>query len=144
MNKEDAIYDKTGEFCEYMAKVRLSRKNFLKSLIIMGSSSIILGQPINAYAHPPSDITITYDYVTKILHAVIAHQVSNPKSHFINKVDVGINGQEIIEHKISRQDNNTDQTVSYFIPDAQIGDVIAVEAYCSISGKLQKEIKVKE
>jgi len=95
------------------------------------------------YAHPPSDIIITYDAATKTLKAVIMHNVSNPAGHFIKKVDIALNGQEIIEHKISRQDNNTTQTVTYLIPDTKAGDTLSVEAYCSISGKLEKEIKVK-
>ena len=97
-----------------------------------------------AYAHPPSDIIITYEPATKILHAVIMHNTSNPESHYIKKVDIGLNNKEIIEHKISREDNNTSQTVSYLIPDAKIGDKISVEAHCSISGKLKKEIEVKK
>lgn len=96
-----------------------------------------------AYAHPPSDITITYDTATKILYAVIVHPVNNPEKHFIKKVDIWLNGQEIIEHKISKQDGNTTQIISYLIPDAKAGDSISVEAYCSISGRLKKEIAVE-
>ncbi|MDP3731486.1 MAG: hypothetical protein Q8R31_00430 [Candidatus Omnitrophota bacterium] len=140
-NAEDT-YDKIEKFSEFMANKRLSRKDLLKSLAVLGGSLILLGQTENAYAHPPSDILITYDTATKTLKAVITHQVSNPQNHFINKVDVSLNGQEIIEHKLSRQDNNTDQTVSYLIPDAKGGDTLAVEAYCNISGELRKEIKV--
>ncbi len=95
-----------------------------------------------AYAHPPSDIKITFDTTTKILQAVIYHQVSNPATHYIYKVDVGLNDKEIITQQISRQDNNSTQTVSYFIPDAKSGDTLSVEGYCSISGSLEKEIKV--
>ena len=97
-----------------------------------------------AYAHPPSDVIITYDPGTKMLKAVIMHNVSNPQNHYIKKVDVAINGQEIIEHQISRQDNNISQTVTYLIPDGKVGDRISVEAYCSISGKLEKEIDIKD
>ena len=96
-----------------------------------------------AYAHPPYDIKITFDPKTKILNAVIIHNVSNPFNHYIKKVDIGLNGKEIIEHIISKQDNNESQTVSYFIPDVKDGDVLSVEGYCSISGKLEKEITVK-
>lgn len=142
MNQEDR-YNKIEEFCGYITKTRLSRKDFLKSLAILGGSLILLGQVESAYAHPPSDIIINYDTATKTLKAVIMHNVSNPASHFIKKVDVALNEQEIIEHKISRQDNNTTQTVTYLIPDAKTGDTLSVEAYCSISGKLKKEIKVK-
>ena len=95
------------------------------------------------YAHPPSDIKITFDLNTKMLQAVIIHNTSNPLNHYIKKVDVGLNGNEIIEHTISREDNNESQTVKYLIPDAKDGDIISVEGYCSISGKLKKEIKVK-
>ncbi len=95
-----------------------------------------------AYAHPPSDIKITYDSKTKILTALITHNVSDIKKHYINKVDVGLNGKEIISHAISQQDNNISQTVSYLIPDAKVGDNLSVEAYCSISGKLEKEMKL--
>ncbi len=96
-----------------------------------------------AYAHPPSDIKITFDAKTKILQAVIMHNTSNPLNHYIKKVDVGLNGKEIIEHTVSKQDNNESQTVIYLIPDVKDGDVISVEAYCSMSGKLQREILVK-
>jgi len=96
-----------------------------------------------AYAHPPSDIKIAFDAKTKMLHAVIVHNVSNPLSHYIKKVDVALNGKEIIEHSISRQDNNDSQAVSYLIPDAKDGDLLSIEAHCSISGKLTKKITVK-
>lgn len=95
-----------------------------------------------AYAHPPSDIKISFDPATKMLHAVIIHNTSNPESHYIKKVDVSLNGKEIIGQEISKQDNNESQTVHYLIPDARQGDVISVEGYCSISGKLDKEVKV--
>ena len=141
MNTE-ARYNKIEKFCEYIAKTRLTRKDLFKGLAIFGGSLILLSKTENAYAHPPSDIIITFGPETKILNAVIMHSVSNPHNHYINKVDIALNGQEIIEHKISRQDNNVSQTVSYLIPDAQAGDTLSVEAYCSISGKLKKEIKV--
>lgn len=95
-----------------------------------------------AYAHPPSDIKITFDPKTKILQAVIIHNTNNPISHYIKKVDVGLNGKRIIEHNISREDNNETQTVSYLIPDVKDNDILSVEACCSISGKLKKVIKV--
>ncbi|MCX5668543.1 MAG: hypothetical protein NTX89_00250 [Candidatus Omnitrophica bacterium] len=94
-----------------------------------------------AYAHPPSDIKITFDPKTKILNAVIIHDVSNPRAHYIKKVDVALNGKKIIEQSISVQDNFDSQTVSYLIPDAKVGDVFSVEGYCSISGKLEKQLK---
>jgi len=114
-----------------------------RSFIILLALCFVVSFSGLAFAHPPSDIQITYDLSTKILKAVIRHNVSNPANHYIAKVDVGLNGKEIISQHISRQDNNTDQAVSYLIPDALPGDKISVEGYCSISGKLEKSIEVK-
>ncbi|HNW38951.1 MAG TPA: hypothetical protein PL125_05210 [Candidatus Omnitrophota bacterium] len=110
------------------------KKILLGSVIYFALSAV-------AYAHPPSDIKITFDRQTKILQAVIMHDVSNPSNHFIKKVDVSLNGKEIIGQSISRQDNFNTQTVSYLIPDAKEADVFSVEGYCSISGKLEKQLK---
>ena len=114
----------------------------MKRIVLLLTISIFFFALSSAYAHPPSDIKITFDLKTKMLKAVIMHNTSNPATHYIKKVDVGLNGEEVIEHTISREDNNEAQTVSYLIPDAMAGDSISLEGYCSISGKLMKEIKV--
>jgi len=97
-----------------------------------------------AYAHPPSDIKITYNLKTKIMTAIIMHNVSDVKKHFIYKIITGLNGKEIINQARSQQDNNISQTVSYLIPDVNAGDSLSVEGYCNLSGSLKKEIKILE
>lgn len=113
-----------------------------RTLAVIVFMSVLIVASV-AYAHPPSNIEITFDQKTKVLTAVIVHNTSNPNKHYISKVDVGINGKEIIEQIISKEDNNQEQTVSYLISDVKDGDVLSVEGYCSISGKLKKEIKIK-
>ncbi|MFH1288173.1 MAG: hypothetical protein ABII25_05700 [bacterium] len=103
----------------------------------------VLSISLMVYANSPSDIKITFDQKTKMLEAVIAHNTSDPINHYVKKVAVGLNGENIIEHIISKEDNNQNQTVSYLIPDVKDGDVISVEGYCSINGQLKKEITVK-
>jgi len=115
----------------------------MKRIILFLAIFVFLAVVPKVYAHPPSDIKITFDPNSKILSAVIVHNTSNPFNHYINKVDVGLNGKEIIAHVISREDNNETQTVSYLIPDVKNGDLLSVEGYCSISGKLKKEITAK-
>ncbi len=115
----------------------------MKKRILFLPLFICLVLPGIACAHPPKDIGISYEPETKILTALIIHDTSNPQGHYIKEVDIGLNDQEIIQQMISRQDNNNSQRVSYFIPDAKPGDRLSVEGYCSISGKLEKEITVK-
>ena len=96
-----------------------------------------------AYGHPPQDIIITFDPMTKMLTAVIVHKVSNPLNHYIKKVDIELNGKEILSESFTHQENNLSQIVRYPVPDAKEGDTLSVEAYCSISGKLEKEIRAR-
>lgn len=99
---------------------------------------------IEAYAHPPADIKLEYNSQSRILSVVITHPVNNTESHFIKKIDVSVNGKEVITHILKRQDTNATQLAVYMIPDADAGDAISIEAYCSISGKLKKEVKVEK
>ena len=115
----------------------------MKSKVIILAFCLSIIVPSISYAHPPSEIKITYDSATKMLTAVIYHNVSNSASHDIKRVDVGLNGKEIVSHLISRQDNNLTQSVTYLIPDAKSGDTLSVKAYCSISGELERKIKVE-
>lgn len=59
--------------------------------------------------------------------------------HFIRTVIVWLHGKEIIRHVLSAQDNNTSQTVIYLVPGLKKGDVITIEADCSLNGRLDKE-----
>jgi hypothetical protein len=93
-----------------------------------------------AFSHPPAKIEITYEPATKTVTAVIVHPVNNPAGHFISKVDISLNGKEIIEHVISRQDNADSQTVRYLIPDITAGDTIGVEGYCNVNGTLTSTV----
>ena len=96
-----------------------------------------------AYAHPPQDIKITFNKENKTLTAVIKHVTSNPKTHYIQKVDIGLNGKEIDDIKLLAQDNSTTQTITYVFTNIKSQDVISVEAYCNLFGKLQKQITVE-
>jgi hypothetical protein len=113
-----------------------------KNIFIL-SCIFFFGMTAMAQAHPPAKITVEYSKATKILRAVITHPVSNPVTHYIKEVEVMLNNKVIIVHNLSRQDNNTTQTVSYEIPDAKIGDMISVEGECSISGKKTESIAVR-
>ena len=95
-----------------------------------------------AFAHPPSDIKIQFDPATKTLTATIKHRVSNPKSHYIFKVDIGLNGKEIKMLSFKDQASGATQSVLLVIPEAKKGDTLSVEGYCNLGGKLEKEIKI--
>ena len=115
----------------------------MRKVILLLLLSVFIVTCNSAYAHPPSDIKVEHNSNARMLTVIITHPVSNSEKHFINKIDIWLNGEEVIEHKISKQDNNKYQFAGYMIPDAKPGDTITVEAYCNISGKLKKDIKVE-
>jgi desulfoferrodoxin (superoxide reductase-like protein) len=115
----------------------------MKRIVLSILSLVFLLSASIAYAHPPSDIIITYDAATKTLTAEIKHSVSNPTQHYIKKVDIGLNGKEIAELKFKKQDSYFSQDITYTFTDIKPADTLSVEAYCSISGKLKKEIKAE-
>lgn len=95
-----------------------------------------------AFAHPPSAIKIQFDDKTKILTATLEHRVSNPLTHYIYKVDIGLNGKEIQMLPFAKQETSKHQTIKFAVPQAKKGDTLSVEGYCNLSGRLEKEIKV--
>ena len=95
-----------------------------------------------AFATPPSDIKIQFDPATKLLSALVYHQVSDPENHYVKTVVIRLNGKEVETLSFNKQDNNATQTVMATVPEAKKGDMLSVEAHCCLNGKLKKEIKV--
>ena len=102
----------------------------------------ILIASATAFAHPPSDIKIQFDVKTQTLNAVIMHRVSNPLTHYIYKVDIGLNGKEVKSLSFKQQATNREQLATAVLSGVKKGDSLSVEGYCNLSGKLEKEINV--
>jgi desulfoferrodoxin (superoxide reductase-like protein) len=98
--------------------------------------------PVALQAHPPKDITAEFDNETKELAVTISHFVDDPVRHYIDKIVVELNGDEVITQKLAAQESNSEQRALYLITDAEEGDSISVTAYCSISGKKKVTIDV--
>ena len=95
-----------------------------------------------SWAHPPTKIAMSFDPKTRELTAEITHPVDKPGQHFVGKVEVLLNKKQVITHELSRQENDTAQTVVYKMTDVESGDILEVEAYCNINGKLTDSISV--
>ena len=95
-----------------------------------------------AFAHPPSDIKIRFDAKTQTLDAVVKHRVSNPLTHYIYKVDIGLNGKVVKSLSFKNQATNREQLTTAVLTGVKKGDTLTVEANCILNGKLKKEIKV--
>jgi len=97
-----------------------------------------------AFAHGPSDILLTFDHDTSRLTVKVEHNVSKVNNHYIENVQVKLNGDEIITQQFGSQSSSESQDVQYTIIDARDGDKISVTADCNIIGKKTVEITVSQ
>lgn len=111
---------------------------FLK-IVLFG---IIACCSINVYAHPPKDIKISFDPKTKMLTAIIVHDTLFPTYHYVKTVEVDINNKKAIEHTLTEEESKLTETVIYKLPDVKAGDIVSVEAHCSLFGQLKKAITI--
>ncbi|MBU1863658.1 MAG: hypothetical protein KKH94_08360 [Candidatus Omnitrophica bacterium] len=96
------------------------------------------------YAHQPLNIEIRYDAQRKIMFATVDHHVRDVREHYIEKVCIGLNGKAVKEIPYRGQTTNRMQKVKHYMRDTiESGDIIFVEAYCNVSGKLKKEIRIQ-
>jgi len=116
----------------------------IKKYLVIGMlllSTIFLVTP--ALAHPPQDMVLDYDLDTSELSVTITHETPAPNAHYINKVEIELNGDIILTEEYSSQPTNNVFTYTYTII-AEVGDVISVTAYCNIQGLITRSITVSD
>jgi glucose/arabinose dehydrogenase len=102
---------------------------------------VMLAYP--AAAHAPSQVSLAYDSQNQSIKVTIAHTVSNPGSHYIYKVVIQKNGEQILKKEYSSQPTSSTFTYDYPL-NASKGDIIKATAYCSIAGSKSGEITVEQ
>lgn len=103
----------------------------------------LISVPVFLEAHPPQhiDITVSDSTVTVIVQHAVDPTVSDPERHYIEKVELRLNGERVVEQYFLQQTGGT-QTAIYNIPGLKKGDNISAAAFCNEYGSLQKEYVV--
>src|SRR5512136_1034787 len=65
---------------------------FVFIFLLAGGGCVIM-TPVTA--HPPSDMSVSYQEISRTLVVTITHPVPNPQSHYIREVHVTINGRTV-------------------------------------------------
>lgn len=110
----------------------------MRSLLVI--LVVLVATPL--LAHPPKSVDLDYDAETGILSVEVTHGVNDASKHYINKVVVELNGKKHVEQYFKRQADGVKQHAIYKMIDVDEGDVIAVIAYCNISGRKKGDIEV--
>jgi hypothetical protein len=92
-----------------------------------------------AAAHPPSEMSVSYNELSRLLIVTITHQVPNPQGHYIREVLVTINGKTVNDTFYTSQPDPDTFTYTYPI-DTKTTDEIAVTATCVLSGSLTRTL----
>jgi len=95
----------------------------------------------NVYAHPPSNMNLTYDVETQNLEVEISHQVSGPNSHYIINIVMKKNGISYKTFNYTNQPSTNKFTYTYDV-DAQEDDIIEITANCNQGGQISKQLTV--
>lgn len=94
-----------------------------------------------ATAHSPALVSLVYDSQNQTLKVTATHQVSNPADHYVFKIAVQKNGEQVLINEYKSQP--TSSAFSYDYPiNATEGDVLKATAYCVIAGSRSDEITV--
>lgn len=115
---------------------------FKKKIFILALFVFICAQI--GFAHPPGNITLDYDSTASRLLIDCEHIVKNNLSkHFINKIEVFIDGKKMILQQTESQTDSDHLYISYDVPGMQVGAEVTVILYCNIFGK-KKAVMVIE
>jgi len=109
----------------------------LKTLVI--AAAVFAASAACAYAHPPARIDANVNGT--VLDLCVFHTVSDPADHYVDRIEVHVNGDKVIDQKYTMQPDNTQKAI-YIIPSLQKGDEIEIRARCCKKGDKKKKITV--
>ncbi len=97
--------------------------------------------PPAAQAHTPESVTLEYDFDDQVLTVHVTHPVSDPTTHYIARIVVEKNGQQVASRDYTSQESSSGMSDTFNVP-AEDSDVLRATAFCSISGQSSAEITV--
>lgn len=102
-------------------------------------------------AHEPTDMDISYSAISGNLGITVYHRVNSTSVHFINKIEIYLNRQNIelkdrmiISQEFFSQPIRNEQRAQYIVRDLNAGDKLKIVAYCNLFGKIEKEILISQ
>jgi desulfoferrodoxin (superoxide reductase-like protein) len=95
-----------------------------------------------ASAHPPKEVSISYDRTQQTLSVTISHKTTFTSRHYIESVTITKNKTVVSTEEYTNQPKEKPFTYTYQIP-AAAGDTLEVKATCKIFGSKEAMIKVE-
>ena len=102
------------------------------ALSLMIAALAVLTVP-TVYANAPSNVDVSITDSGRV-QVVVTHAVGNPKTHYIYKIEVKVNGEKVEEKEYTEQVGNQ-QVDSFGIDGLKAGDKVEARAYCNKGGE---------
>lgn len=96
-----------------------------------------------AYAHPPKSVGLSYDAESGVLSIDAAHSVKDVASHYVDQVEILLNGEQKELLKAEKQGDSDHAIFTYEIGSLQVGDVVEVVAHCNKVGKRSAKLVIE-
>ncbi len=110
---------------------------------ILFSIIAILMMSMTVLAHAPKKIILTFDKATNTLKADMIHKVKDINSHYISKVTIYVNGDEVQVATFEKQAEILNEESDFILENIKSGDEIKLVAKCNKFGKKAAKIVVE-
>lgn len=110
-------------------------------IVLLVALAVMLVPP-GAWAHKPSQLTLSYAGDRGTLSVTIVHSVSNPATHYVKKVEISLNDRVEKTYTYDSQPDSSRFTYSYPV-DAKPGDRITVTVTCNYIGSNSVSLTVE-
>jgi len=117
--------------------------SFFWTIKAFAAMMLLIMMVLPAAAHPPAQVSLSYDSLNQSLDVTTTHTVSNPSSHYVFKIDVLKNGVQVLTKEYTSQPTSSKFSYNYSL-NASKGDVLKATAYCIIAGNRSAEITVED
>ena len=123
---------------------KMSSFHGMRVLPILAVLALLALLSIPVQAHPPSEVMLSFDQKNQTLDVAILHKVSSPSGHYVARVDIFKNDENILSSDYGSQPSASDPFTYSYAVNATSGDVLKATATCSIAGSKSGELTVGE
>lgn len=123
--------------------MRSSNRNKFNTFVFIFIICFLVLSPSILLARPPSKIIMSYDTKTSVLDIEVKHVTVNVVKHYIRKVVVYKNSQEILNKTYPRQPQPPGFSEKVNV-NAKVGDIFTVKAYCIEGGIGEEKLEVTD
>ena len=96
--------------------------------------------PVIMKADPPKKVTLTY--TEGKLKIVAEHPTRDSTSHYVNQMDITVDGKEVKVLKMTFQSSAKEQVQVVEVPEIKAGSEVEVKAHCNKFGSKTGKIKI--